>query len=74
MMVYRSIMLGQTARKGLPVHDCKYKTARTGLQRQTAKTGLPGHNFEDSSQSRFCHDIALNSALFLVLSLNLKGS
>jgi hypothetical protein len=49
----------------LPVHYCQYRTARTGLQCGSAKTGLPGQEFMD----RFCYDIAL----ILALSLNLKG-
>jgi hypothetical protein len=38
MMACRSEMPGKTA-----VHDCQYRTAMTGLQCKSAKTGLPGH-------------------------------
>jgi hypothetical protein len=38
---------GQTVRTGLPVHACQYRTARTRLQRRTAKTGLLGNDFRD---------------------------
>jgi hypothetical protein len=48
MMACRSEMPGQTARTGLPVHDCQYRTVpKTGLQCRSAKTGLPGHDFRD---------------------------
>jgi hypothetical protein len=36
-----------TARTGLPVHDCQYRTARTGLQCRSAKIELLGHDFRD---------------------------
>jgi hypothetical protein len=62
-------------RTGLPVHNCQYRTARTGLQCRTAKTGLPGHDFRDSAARA---DFAMiycsaNLAFILALSLNLKG-
>jgi hypothetical protein len=73
MMACRSKMPGQTARTGLPVHGCQYRTARTGLQCRSAKTGLPEHDFRDRRARAFCSDIALILAFILALSLNLKG-
>ncbi len=44
MMARRSEMTVHTARTGLPVHDCQYRTARTGLQ---CTVGLPRQEFQD---------------------------
>jgi hypothetical protein len=41
----------KACRSKMPGQDCqytiKYRTARTGLQCRTAKTGLPGHDFRE---------------------------
>ncbi len=56
MMASRSEMPQQTATTGLPVHDCQFRTARTG---QDFNVDMPRQIFQDFRDRRARADYAL---------------